>query len=221
MANIVTCAVKKEKFIDNTKAIHFDTDMETELPQVQVEKKEPKRRPAAKKKTLSVVSDDDDVEIIDDDDFEPEAKNKKGGRKPANAKAAAKPPTGAKKRGPASKQQQVLGQKLITEVLKPAAESSPEKKVRKMRASPFNKKSSSILGRGATSIDDEENDGETSKEQENSASTVGSVTDVAARPKRVNRRQTSYVISDDSESEAAEEDIDDSDASEDSDFDDE
>lgn len=198
--------------------------METELPQVQVEKKEPKRRPAAKKKTLSVVSDDDDdddVEIIDDDDFEPEAKNKKGGRKPANAKAAAKPPTGAKKRGPASKQQQVLGQKLITEVLKPAAENSPEKKVRKMRASPFNKKSSSILGRGATSIDDEENDGETSKEQENSASTVGSVTDVAARPKRVNRRQTSYVISDDSESEAAEEDLDDSDACEDSDFDDE
>lgn len=188
---------------------------------MQVEKKEPKRRPAAKKKTLSVVSDDDDVEIIDDDDFEPEAKNKKGGRKPANAKAAAKPPTGAKKRGPASKQQQVLGQKLITEVLKPAAENSPEKKVRKMRASPFNKKSSSILGRGATSIDDEENDGETSKEQENSASTVGSVTDVAARPKRVNRRQTSYVISDDSESEAAEEDLDDSDASEDSDFDDE
>ena len=45
-----------------------------------------------------------------------------------------------------------MGQKLLTDInmLKPAENPwiSPEKKVRKMRASPFNKKSGSVLGRG-------------------------------------------------------------------------
>ncbi|KAL9175513.1 hypothetical protein ABFS82_02G117600 [Erythranthe guttata] len=218
-------------------AYNFDSspdraeDMETELPQLQTKKKEPTKRAAPRKKQVSIVSDDeedDDIEIIDDDDFEPEDKKKKGGRKPANPKAAAaKPPAGAKKRGPASKQSQLVGQKLITEVLKPtaAADDSPEKKVRRMRASPFNKKSSSILGRGAINVDDDEDKeiGETSNEQERSSvsdDVSKGVGPAVSRPKRVNRRQTSYVISDDSESEAAEEVDVDSDATEDSEFND-
>ncbi|KAI3445041.1 hypothetical protein Pfo_001706 [Paulownia fortunei] len=212
-------------------AYNFDSspdrseDMETEFPQTQMTNKEPNRRAAAQKKPLSTVSDiaddDDYIEIIDDDDFEPEEKKKKGGRKPANGKAA-RPPAGTKKRGPASKQSQVLGQKLITEVLKPA-ENSPEKKVRKMRASPFNKKSSSVLGR-AISVDEEEE--ETSPEQENSLSTSGSVTDNSqavapkARPQRVNRGKARYIISDDSESDPADDDIDSDATEDDSDFND-
>jgi DNA topoisomerase-2 len=79
--------------------------------------------------------------------------DKKAGRKPAANDKAAKPPAAAKKRGAANKQQsQTLGQKLLTDInmLKPAENPwiSPEKKVRKMRASPFNKKSGSVLGRG-------------------------------------------------------------------------
>ncbi|PIN08558.1 DNA topoisomerase (ATP-hydrolyzing) [Handroanthus impetiginosus] len=212
---------------DRIAAYNFDSspdrpeEMETELPQMQ-KNKEPSRTAAPRKKQSSTVSDDDDIEIIDnDEDFEPEEKKKKGGRKPANGKgaAAAKPPTGAKKRGPASKQSQLLNQKLITEVLQPA-ENSPEKKVRKMRASPFNKKSSSVLGR-VINVDEEE---ETSAEQDNSLSTSGSVTEAVvapkARPQRA-RRQASYVISDDSESDVADDDDDvDSDAEDDIDFND-
>ena len=102
--------------------------------------------------------DDDDINEIDDEDSEievvaaPDA-GKKGGRKPAANAKAGKAPAAAKKRGAANKQQpQTLGQKLLTDILKPAENSgiSPEKKVRKMRASPFNKKrqSGSVLGRG-------------------------------------------------------------------------
>uniref|UniRef100_A0A7N2ML28 Uncharacterized protein n=1 Tax=Quercus lobata TaxID=97700 RepID=A0A7N2ML28_QUELO len=79
----------------------------------------------------------------------PEARKKGGGKLAANAKAV-KAPAAAKKRGAANKQQpQTLAQKLLTDMLKPAENSriSLEKKVRKMRASPFNKKSGSVLGR--------------------------------------------------------------------------
>ncbi|GFP92089.1 DNA topoisomerase 2 [Phtheirospermum japonicum] len=213
-------------------AYNFDSspdrseEMETEQPQVPAKNKQPNRRAAALKKPLTTVDDedeDDEVEIIDDDDFEPEEKKKKGGRrKPVNAKATKPPLAGTKKRGPAanSKQSQNLGQKLITEVLKPA-ENSPEKKVRKMRASPFNKKSSSILGRAAAiNLDDDEEE-DMSPEQGNSVSSLGSGTDnsevVARRPQRGNRTQAKYVISDDEPdedtevSDAADEEDDDSD----------
>lgn len=73
----------------------------------------------------------------------------KGGRKSAaeNAKASkspAAPATKKRRRAASSKQSQLVSQKLITDVLKPAEsdEVSPEKKVRKIRASPFNKKNS-------------------------------------------------------------------------------
>ena len=107
--------------------------------------------------TISEISDDDDMNEIDDDDEDgeievvaaPEARKKGRGKPTANAKAV-KAPAAAKKRGAANKQQpQTLAQKLLTDMLKPAENSriSLEKKVRKMRASPFNKKSGSVLGR--------------------------------------------------------------------------
>ena len=85
-------------------------------------------------------------------------------------------------------------------MLKPAENPgiSPEKKVRKMRASPFNKKSGSVLGRvgeeNETSPGDEENSGSAST----SASTEESIEVVpaSARPQKVS----------DSESENATED---------------
>ncbi|KAI3900687.1 hypothetical protein MKW98_009297 [Papaver atlanticum] len=76
-----------------------------------------------------------------DDEFEPPAALK-GGKKKASP--AAKPAAAApRKRGPAKKQT------LITDTLKPAENIgiSPEKKVRRIRQSPFNKKSSSVMGR--------------------------------------------------------------------------
>ncbi|KAF8396139.1 hypothetical protein HHK36_017752 [Tetracentron sinense] len=170
--------------------------METEEPQVPAGKKEPSRK--------EKIWENDD----NDEDFEPQV-GKKGGRKPtANAKAG-KPPTAARKRGQGNKQQPpVLTQKLITEVLKPAENAgvSPEKKVRKMRASPFNKKSGSLLGR-VVKEDDEESSPTGSEEKSGSASgsseEVSEVMVARARPQRANRGQTRYVLSDTESDEAA------------------
>ncbi|KAG2241614.1 hypothetical protein Bca52824_090187 [Brassica carinata] len=63
---------------------------------------------------------------------------------------------------------------------------SPEKKVRKMRSSPFNKKSSSVVGRLANTKIEEEG-------EEESVETVASET-VSARTKRANRRQMRFVL---------------------------
>lgn len=78
-------------------------------------------------------------------------------------------------------------------MLKPAAENagiSPEKKVRKIRASPFNKKSSSIMGRGVNK-ETEETSGSGSVNLEDSMEVAA-----RARPKRATRVQAKYVISD-------------------------
>ncbi|XP_038905935.1 DNA topoisomerase 2 [Benincasa hispida] len=188
-----------------------EVSMETEVPQVQAaKKKEPNKRAAAKKKTTAKsaqmsVSDDDDDD--DDDDFEvkevaPPA-TKKGGGRGGGRKAAAtnakttKPPAAAAK----------LGQKLITEMLEPAENSgiSPEKKVRKIRASPFNKKSGSILGRTIGEEDEEEEEEEESGIEEKvmgSASSettkeeVAGVLPARGRSMRANRTQVRYVVSD-------------------------
>lgn len=127
--------------------------METDVAQVgSAKKKETSKRNAARKKPQKIVSDFSKSE--DEIDFEVEEiaaapeSGKKGGRKAAGNAKVGKPPTATKKRGPAAKKQQQpqgLGQKLLTEMLKPA-ESSPQKKVRKMRASPFSRKSVSKLG---------------------------------------------------------------------------
>ncbi|KAG9456462.1 hypothetical protein H6P81_000970 [Aristolochia fimbriata] len=186
--------------------------METDEPK----KKEPAKRATTKNPTSKIteISDDEDdsVEVIPEKDSEPEpaAKGGKrgGGRKPANA-AKAKTGQGqgqGRKRGVAGAagNKTMLTQKLMTEMLKPAETTtiSPEKKVRKMRASPFNKKSGSLLGR--TNEDEEEGASPESSESAAAAPT-------AVRPKRTNRVQAKYVISD-SESEGAA-------ATDDSDFD--
>ncbi|KAL2461238.1 DNA topoisomerase 2 [Abeliophyllum distichum] len=186
---------------------------EAEVSEVQIKNKGPTRKVAAtKKKPLSTVTEISDDE--DDEDFGPEEvmhaeEKKKAGRKPAIAKTT-KPPAGAKKRGPAAKQSQILGQKLITEVLQGAAD-SPDKKVRKMRISPFNKKSGSVLGRMATMEEEEEEEPSTSAGTEES----NQVVIPRARPQRANSRKTTYVLSDDDSEDGAALDLD-SDAAEDS-----
>ncbi|KAF8097776.1 hypothetical protein N665_0281s0039 [Sinapis alba] len=125
------------------------------------------------KAAISLDDDDDDVVVE-------VAAPAKGGRKPAAASKAVKPPAAPRKRGPAASKKQ------------PAAEVvtvSPEKKVRKMRSSPFNKKSSSVLGRLAN------------KEGEEEESTETVAAGNSSRPKRANRKQMKYVLSD-SESES-------------------
>ncbi|XP_050209559.1 DNA topoisomerase 2 [Mercurialis annua] len=219
-----------ESLKDRLKAYTLDSSpeqsnaMETDVPQ------KPGRKPTSKrvqKKPLS-DSEDDQVDLDDaDDDSDvevvpaPQAK-KKGGRKPAATAAnpkAAKPHAGTKKRG--------VGQKLLTEMLKPAENAgiSPEKKVRKMRASPFNKKSGSLLGR----VVGQGIEATTAGMGELSVSTSPSgdtdeVVEVAARarPQRVNRTQNKYVISDsdnDEEEAADESDFEKDDDTDDDDFD--
>lgn len=193
--------------------------METELPQAPpARKKEPSIRAAAKKalSTVTEISDDDEEEeyISDDEDFDlevvaaPPVGNKKGGgKKPtANAKGG-KPP--AKKRGPASKQSNVIGQKLITEVLKPAENVgiSPEKKVRKMRESPFNKKSGSVLGKVV--VGEEENVSTGSQDALASGSEdTGKFVAPSRRPQRMNRGKARYVVSESDEEEEVSQDSD-------------
>lgn len=165
-----------------------------------------KRAPAKKKATITEISDDEDEMVMEDDsDIEVVEKKKGGGGRKATA--ATKPP--AKKRGPAAKKSQQTvpgGQRLITEVLKPTGV-SPEKKVRKMRPSPFNKKSGSMLGRlNAGDDEEEEMVGETSGE--------AAAPPAKARPQRVNRKKTAYVVSDSEEEDEEDE------PSEDSEFDD-
>ncbi|KAL5137472.1 DNA topoisomerase 2 [Glycine soja] len=188
--------------------------METEEPPAPAEKKEaPKRRGAAKKMSSAIVLDDSDSDneihdVEDDDDnfeiMQPvalEAGKKKGGRKPA-AQNAKKAPAAAstKKRNVGGKQSQLLGQKLITDMLESTG-ISPEKKVRKMRASPFNKKSSSVLGRVAAADKDDSVSEDLSGDSAGSSPRITEeVVEIAppparARPQRANRRQTTYVLS--------------------------
>ncbi|KAF8016230.1 hypothetical protein BT93_H1671 [Corymbia citriodora subsp. variegata] len=194
-------AYNLESSPDNSSAL------EDKMPEIPVKAKEPSKRAASKKKatvTLLDTSEEensndsggDDYEIVDS---EAEVAKKKGGRKPAAAAKTSKPPAAAKK-GKANKQQaQGTTQRLLTEMLKPAESSgvSPEKKVRKMRASPFNKKSSSMLGR----------EGKADSSNSDDAEQVLEVAPPKARPQRVNRKQTRYVVSD-SESEKPTDDSD-------------
>ncbi|KAK7826812.1 dna topoisomerase 2 [Quercus suber] len=143
--------------------------------------------------------EDSEIEVV----VAPEAKKKGGGKPAANVKAV-KAPAAAKKIGATNKQQpQTLGQKLAVE----NSGISLENKVRRMRASPFNKKSGSVLGRVGKVNEvtkNEENLGSAS----NSASSEETIEVAPARgrPQRVNRTQTRYVLSD-SESEHATKDF--------------
>ncbi|OVA19386.1 DNA topoisomerase II [Macleaya cordata] len=186
--------------------------METESGIVRAKNKETSKMVSAQKKaTITEISDDEDNRndeqmktIMENEDFEPEVvvpAGRKGGKrgqtKPAANPKAAKPVTVARKRGPTKKQ--LLNQTLITDILKPAENVgvSPEKKVRKMRASPFNKKSGSLLGRVAK--EDEEESPMGSEQQSGSS---GEVVATRARPQRANRTVAKYVLSD-SEPDAA------------------
>ncbi|XP_030539127.1 DNA topoisomerase 2 isoform X2 [Rhodamnia argentea] len=187
-------AYNLESSPDNSSAL------EDKVPEIPVKVKEPSKRAASRKKpsvTLSGTSEeetsndsgDDDYEIVDS---EAEVAKKKGGRKPSAVAKISKPPPATKK-GLANKQQaRGTNQQLLTKMLKPAESTgvSPEKKVRKMRASPFNKKSSSVLGREVKEDSSADNDAEE----------VVEVAPPKGRPQRANRKQTRYVVSD-SESE--------------------
>ncbi|KAK1370431.1 DNA topoisomerase 2 [Heracleum sosnowskyi] len=203
--------------------------MEVELPQKEAKKKPPRRNKgsAANEDEMSIDNEEQVADISDDEHFEVEVVGKKkGGRKPAAGKAKAPKPLAApvatKKRGTAAsgKQSQMAGQKLITDVLKPVENDgiSPEKKVRKMRASPFNKKSGSLLGRAALKVtkDDsvspisEEGFGGSTSNLDTSGGGGSSETMTrVTRPQRVNRTRTTYVLSDsESEKEATDDDSD-------------
>ncbi|KAJ8637994.1 hypothetical protein MRB53_012261 [Persea americana] len=200
------------------------TVMETDVTITkETKKREPKKRTATQKpqSTFTEISDDDEdiqkqsIPEEEDETFQPAAikgGKKGGGRKAANANANG----AARKQGAATaKNKPVLGQKLITEILmKPAEEagSSPEKKVRKMRASPFNKKSGSVLGRINNKKDGEEN----SESSPSSSPGQEEEVNVAPRARSQRNRQAAkhYVLSDDDdddESEGVEEVTDDSD----------
>ncbi|GAB4832574.1 DNA topoisomerase 2 [Ancistrocladus abbreviatus] len=194
--------------------------METDALEAPITKKEPSKREAAKKNptTVEEISDDDQGENkVNDEDFEAEVvavteKKGRGRGTKTNAKTTAKTTAAAaKKRGPAGKQSQLLGQKLITQILKPSETSgiSPEKKVRKMRASPFNKKSGSVLG-GGKEDDDEKADALDSIEE----GTEVMPTRRRSQREAANRKPNTFVLSDSDESEEEE-------PTDDSDFDDE
>ncbi|KAH0448872.1 hypothetical protein IEQ34_022672 [Dendrobium chrysotoxum] len=177
--------------------------METEtMPEAAAAKEGPKKRAAAARKAMTVVSDED----TDDEDFENNKvpKGKKGaggGRKPANA-TKAKATIATKKR--AGQIKPLLTQKLISEVLPPAtnAVDSPEKKVRKIRPSPFNKKSGSFLDKSGIN-------GSSSEDSSLGASDEAQREDsvAKARPKRENRTKAVYVESIESASEDEEDEV--------------
>ncbi|XP_078428797.1 topoisomerase II isoform X3 [Wolffia australiana] len=140
---------------------------------------------------------EEDDEAPDDEDFDAEEVN--GKKKPATKKPAAAQagPVGRRGRPAAAK--------------KPAQpKASPEKKVRKIRPSPFNKKSGSILGRAGAA-------GAGSSSGESSPEVVAAPE--RPRPQRANRAPAparTYLVLSDSESEDLPEE-DDSDFNEDDD----
>jgi DNA topoisomerase II len=174
--------------------------METESMTVEPEEAAPKEPPKrGKKAAITVHSDYDNMEELSGDDFEMEEKKGRGrgrgrgrGKPPPKEKAA----SGPRKRGPTAQKKPLLGQKLITEVLKPDGEgnSSPDKKVRKIRPSPFNKKSGSVLGK-------DDNSGGTSASSVMDEILQEEVVVAASRdrPKRERKKVATVFIESDSE----------------------
>lgn len=182
--------------------------METETTEQQNQNKAtkgPNKRGEGKKAPLSLAvipSDDEDDDFTLEEVSEVQAQKKGRGRKPA---AAGKPKAPAtRKREPA---QGKARQKVIDEMLKPTEDnntsaSSPEKKVRKMRPSPFNKKSGSILQRGSTAAStSSETTAEASPPSGSSAEPVA-----AAQPRRTARatKKPIYIADSDPEDEVVE-----------------
>ncbi|KAI3440827.1 DNA topoisomerase 2 [Psidium guajava] len=204
-------AYNLESSPDNSSAL------EDKVAEIPVKVKEPGKRAAARKKPLVTLSEtsedensndggDDDYEIVDS---EAVVAKKKGSRKPSVAAKISKPPAATKK-GQANRQQaRGATQRLLTEMLKPAESTgvSPEKKVRKMRASPFNKKSSSALGREGKAGSSTGSEELSSNPMSHDGEEAVEVARPKGRPQRVNRKQTTYVLSD-SESEQPTDDSD-------------
>nr|ADE77840.1 unknown [Picea sitchensis] len=195
-------------------------------------------------KKATIVSDSDsDFGFEEDDDTDEEAIPRKGSKKPA----ADKPPKPSKtkpkksnstttapvprKRGPKRPTQ---GQKLIDEMLKPTSvddavdtvqpspyKKSPEKKVRKMRPSPFNKKSGSVMSKLRQESDTSPPSANGSAgSSSNSPEEVNEVPKPAgrSRPQRATRAPVQYVLSESSDEKDEDEDeISDSDFVEDDD----
>uniref|UniRef100_A0ACD5YXT2 Uncharacterized protein n=1 Tax=Avena sativa TaxID=4498 RepID=A0ACD5YXT2_AVESA len=193
------------------------TAMETDTTEEQQKGKkgrnEPSKRGAAKKAmaSLTEVSDDDTavpIHASDDEEFaiiEAPVEKKTRGKKPV----AGKPKTTVRKRAPAPSKG--MRQKVLEETFKPVDDSnssapSPEKKVRKIRASPFNKKSSSILQRVASAS--------TSTEDADAPPSGSSAEPVAPRRTvRERKPMAPYVLSDSDGDDSEDEDVDVSDES--------
>ncbi|KAM0910671.1 hypothetical protein ACQ4PT_013993 [Festuca glaucescens] len=171
----------------------------------------PTKRGAAKKAMASLIElSDEDIAVptdeSEDEEFamttEAPVEKKARGRKPAAEKPAAEKPktTAARKRAPAPSKG--MRQKVLEETFKPVDDSnssapSPEKKVRKIRASPFNKKSSSILQRASTSTEDAD------------APPSGSSAEPVAPRRTVRERKTTltYVESESEDKDSDDEDV--------------
>ncbi|GJN14056.1 hypothetical protein PR202_gb00831 [Eleusine coracana subsp. coracana] len=172
------------------------------------------KRGAARKVLASLAvmsSDDEDDDDDEGDDFAMKEvleveKQKKGRVRKATVAEKAKATT-IRKRAPA--QGKVLKQKVLDEMLKPTEDSntsapSPEKKVRKMRNSPFHKKSGSVLQRGAAAATTtSENSADTSPPSGSSIETIA-----APQPRRTARATKKatvvYEESDESEDDVVE-----------------
>ncbi|AQK54494.1 DNA topoisomerase 2 [Zea mays] len=192
--------------------------METEVTELTEQQNENKATEGASKRggrkkassSLATIPSDVDEEVL-----EVQAQKKGRGRKPA-AVVKPKAPAAARKRAPA---QGKVTQKKIDEMLKATEDnntsaSSPEKKVRKMRSSPFNKKSGSILQRGSTASASSGTTVEASPPSGSSAEPVG-----AAQPRRTARATKKPIYISDSDPEDEVELIDDSDFDADGDSD--
>ncbi|GJN21945.1 hypothetical protein PR202_gb09469 [Eleusine coracana subsp. coracana] len=112
-------------------------------------------------------------------------------------------------------QGKVLKQKVLDEMLKPTEDSntsvpSPEKKVRKMRDSPFHKKSGSVLQRGTVAASTSENSAEASPPSGSSIEPIAALQ--PRRTARATKKATVVYESDESEDDVVE-------VSDDSDFD--
>jgi DNA topoisomerase-2 len=124
--------------------------METETAEEQVGgkgKKGPSKRGGKKaSSSLEVIHDeeDDNVDVSMEVPEEVQGPKKGRGRKPAAAPVKPKA-TATRKRAPTKDKAMMLKPTEDINTIAP----SPEKKVRKMRESPFNKKSGSILQRGS------------------------------------------------------------------------
>ncbi|XP_057870528.2 DNA topoisomerase 2 [Cryptomeria japonica] len=224
-----------------------DVDTMETIPEAseEEEKEQPKRKTGPnRKKTANVrgrkeiiLSDSDSEFAIDEDsesDYE-ETVPKKGGRKPADNEAMppkknAKKPNSTtapveKKRGPKNATQ---GQKKIDEMLKPTADNatgveaspyknSPKKKVRKMRPSPFNKKSGSVMPKLNEENETSPQSGDGSAGSSFSPEEVNELPKPVAqrRPQRSVRTTVQYVLSDSDENDEDEVATEDSDFEED------